>query len=179
MDLATKSYMFQNHFDPLRADPDSAQYAPQFPSWWIEGVLGIQTSTNPGALFGMGSGYSEVFAALSVVALVGIIVWLFVFKLAFDRWLTLTLGLISGGILGNLYDRIGLGYVETYPESIRTNVRDWILFRLEGVRWFDPWPNFNVADMLLVTGACMLVVHAFLFAEPTPSRSAFLEQDES
>lgn len=165
-DLVTKWYMFTHYFDPVRADPESPMRAAQFKHWWIDGVFGIQTSTNPGALFGMGGGLSWLFAAFSVVALVGILVWLFAFRACHDRWLTFTLGLISGGILGNLYDRVGLGYVEGYPEAIRDNVRDWILFNIDGVRMFDPWPNFNIADCLLVTGAIMLFVHALLFAQP-------------
>jgi signal peptidase II len=74
--------------------------------------------------------------------------------------------MISGGILGNLYDRVGLGYVATYPMEIKNNVRDWILFELDGVRIFDPWPNFNIADSLLVCGAIMLFIHAFFYTEP-------------
>ena len=159
VDLATKSYMFANHFDPT-------SYSEQQKHWWIDGVFGIQTSTNPGALFGIGGGYSWLFAIFSVVALVGILVWLFVFRAMQDRWLTFALGLISGGILGNLYDRVGLGYVTGYPIEIKNNVRDWILFELDGVRFFDPWPNFNIADSVLVAGAIMLFFHAFFYGEP-------------
>jgi signal peptidase II len=161
-DLATKWYMFTHHFDASRAH----EQLPQFPNWWVEGVFGIQTSTNPGALFGMGSGYSWLFALFSIGALIGIVAWLFKFGALCDRWLTFSLGLISGGILGNLYDRVGLGYSDAYPIEIKNNVRDWILFRLEGVQFFDPWPNFNIADACLVCGAVMLFIHAFMYTEP-------------
>lgn len=113
----------------------------------------------------MGSGYSSLFAIFSVVALLGILVWLFIYGAWRDRWLTFSLGLICGGILGNLYDRVGLGYSPGFPESIRNNVRDWVLFRLEGVPMFDPWPNFNIADVCLVCGAGLLFVHAFWFSQ--------------
>jgi signal peptidase II len=161
-DLWTKSWMFKHHFNPVLA----AEHFPQTKQWWIEGIFGIQTSTNPGALFGVGAGYSWLFAIFSVVALVGVLVWMFVVKAAYDRWLAWTVGMITGGILGNLYDRVGLGYVAGWPESIRTNVRDWILFELDGVPFFDPWPNFNIADCLLVCGAIMLLLHAFFMVEP-------------
>ncbi len=177
-DLATKSYFFANYFDPTRAKDGF----PQFAHWWVDGVFGIQTSTNPGALFGIGKGHSLLFAAFSIVALIGIFVWLFVMKAARDRWLTFALGLITGGIIGNFYDRIGWGYVSTYPIEIKNNVRDWILFRLEGVPLFDPWPNFNIADSLLVTGAILLFIHAVFFAttaenqvDPGDSAAADLE----
>jgi signal peptidase II len=46
-------------------------------------------------------------------------------------------------------------------------VRDWILFTWpeSGVRLISPWPNFNIADSMLVTGAIMLVVHALVWRE--------------
>lgn len=161
-DLWTKIHMFQNYYDPVAA----AEYYPQVKHWWVEGIFGIQTSTNPGALFGMGAGYSWLFAIFSVVALVSVLVWMFVFKAAHDRWLAWTVGMITGGILGNLYDRVGLGFVAGWPEGTRTSVRDWILFELDGIPWFDPWPNFNIADCLLVCGAIMLLIHAFFMVEP-------------
>ena len=159
-DLWTKSFMFANYFVPAN------EY--QEIHFWVDGIFGIQCSTNPGALFGIGRGYSWLFAILSFVALAGVMVWLFVFRAAMDWWLTVSLGIITGGILGNLYDRLGLGYLPEYPDAIRTNVRDWIYFRLEGWPMLDPWPNFNIADSLLVTGAIMLFVHALFFAEDEP-----------
>src|SRR6266436_3325302 len=57
--------------------------------WWIfDGHFGIETSVNPGALFGMGAGWWWFFALCSVVALIAINVWLFLFGAACDRWIT-------------------------------------------------------------------------------------------
>jgi len=167
-DLVSKSVIFSSFFDPAQDF--------QVPHFWVDGMFGIQTSTNPGALFGMGAGYSWVFAILSLIALSGIVLWLFVFGAGYDLFLTLTLGLISGGIMGNLYDRLGWGALPSYPESIRTNVRDFILFRLEGVPFFDPWPNFNLADCWLVCGAALLFFHA-LFLAPPDDVSAAADKD--
>ena len=150
-DIGTKAFVFDRYFLPFQAP---------IKHWWITGVLGIETTTNPGALFGMFPGYRWLFAALSLFALISIITWLFVFGGARDRWLNLSLGLVAGGILGNLYDRMGFGFRASYPSEIRFRVRDWIYFRLEGVPWFDPWPNFNIADSLLVCGALLLVMHS-------------------
>jgi signal peptidase II len=132
--------------------------------WWlIKDHFGIETSVNPGALFGMGAGFWWLFSLLSVLALAGIVTWLFVFGAARDRWINVALGLVSGGILGNLYDRLGLpGGI---PEPLKHGVRDWILFKWKGVPLFEPWPNFNIADSLLVTGAIMLVVHAVVWRD--------------
>ncbi|WP_233200110.1 signal peptidase II [Blastopirellula marina] len=123
--------------------------------WLIEPYFGFQTSLNRGALFGLGQGYTPVFALFSVIAAIGILVWLFVAKAAHDWLLTAALGLITGGIFGNLYDRLGL-----WGESA---VRDFILFQYN--RNYV-WPNFNVADMLLVVGAGLLLWHSFTAAPP-------------
>ena len=167
-DLVTKHLAFKHYFDPTQIG--------QQPRWWIDGIFGLQTATNPGALFGMGSGFSWLFAILSVVAVSLILGWLFFFKGAFDRWLNFTLALITGGILGNLYDRVGLGALPSYPQEIHTNVRDWILFRIQGVPFFDPWPNFNLADCWLVCGAALLFFHALFLAPEAPS-STTSQQD--
>src|SRR5260221_7581019 len=53
-------------------------YPGEQPSWWlIQDRLGIQTSLNPGAVFGLGGGKRLIFASLSVAALLGILTWLF------------------------------------------------------------------------------------------------------
>ncbi len=145
-DLVSKQIVFEKLGLPGQSDP----------VWVIEGTLGIQTAVNPGAVFGMGAGKGLVFAAFSIFALLGILLWMFRFQGFLSRWTTITLGLITGGILGNLYDRLGFWWNEYLPIEWKSGVRDWILFRIEGVPFFDPWPNFNIADALLVVGASML-----------------------
>ncbi|MEM1069629.1 MAG: signal peptidase II [Planctomycetota bacterium] len=126
--------------------------------WWIiDGYFGIETAVNIGAVFGLGAGKGLFFAAFSIVAANAILVWLFKYRAATSLWLTIALGMITGGIIGNLYDRLGLWWLEGYPIEWKSGVRDWILFRVEGVPFLDPWPNFNIADSLLVVGAGMLL----------------------
>jgi signal peptidase II len=137
--------------------------------WWLwPGRLGIQTSINTGALFGMGAGWWWLFACLSVAAFFGILTWLFFYQGAIDRWLNVALASVTGGILGNLYDRLGLWNGAGLKPEFQHGVRDWILFVWpeSGLRIFNPWPNFNIADSLLVTGAIMLVVHAIVWRDP-------------
>jgi signal peptidase II len=130
-------------------------------TWWlVDEHFGIQTSVNPGALFGMGAGYTWGFVALSFVALVAIGYFIFARPRMLNGWLTVALGLVTGGILGNLYDRLGFWQSSLVPEFVGSGVRDWILVRFEGVPFFDPWPNFNIADCCLVIGACLLAVHS-------------------
>lgn len=130
--------------------------------WWIiDQYVGIETAVNIGAVFGIGAGKGTLFAALSIFAAAGIVIWLFVYKAAHSLWLTWALGMITGGIIGNLYDRLGMWWQPGYPEQWHSGVRDWILVRVEGVPFLDPWPNFNIADSLLVVGACMLLIQSF------------------
>lgn len=162
IDLWTKEVVFRWRGLPGERDP-----------WWlIEGFFGIETAVNPGAVFGIGAGKGVVFAVFSVIAAVGILIWLFRYQAARSLWLTCALGLIMGGIIGNLYDRLGFWWQPPLPLEWKSGVRDWILFRVEGVPLLDPWPNFNVADSLLVVGACMLLYQSLVLDgqrdDPTP-----------
>jgi signal peptidase II len=140
--------------------------------WWIwKNVFGIETALNHGALFGIGQGRSGLFAVLSVIATVGILYWLFVAKAARDWLLTISLSMITGGILGNLYDRLGLWGGVTDDGATIYAVRDWILIAYGGANLpmlGERWPNFNIADSLLVCGAGVLIWHALIVKEPAP-----------
>ncbi|MEO1497744.1 MAG: signal peptidase II [Planctomycetota bacterium] len=137
--------------------------------WFVPGYVGLQTSLNEGALFGMGQGAVAVFAAVSLVAAAAIPLWLFVWKASRDVGMTLILGLVMGGVLGNLNDRLGMtGLVWPAPDPRAGEpvyaVRDFILWQAgDAYRW----PNFNIADALLVVGAALLFIKAWLEpAEP-------------
>jgi signal peptidase II len=143
----------------------------------IPEIFGFETSLNEGALFGMGQGQVVLFSVLSVVALVGIVYWLFFAGAARDRLLTIALGCVTGGILGNLYDRTGMpGLKWTASVDPRRGheagepvyaVRDWLHFKIDALN-FD-WPIFNIADSLLVCGALLLLYHALFTREAAPA----------
>lgn len=164
-DLLTKQFIFGGYFQK-----DAVAGAE--PVWLIGSWFGIQTSTNQGALFGMGQGFSVVFAVLSVIALSVLIFLLFFKRWANDLFIAVTFSMIAGGIIGNLYDRLGLWHgADVAPEHANA-VRDWIHFRWSGgPKIFDPWPNFNIADCLLVCGAILLCFHAF-FIQPKMEAAA-------
>jgi signal peptidase II len=146
-DLATKRWVFQ-----WRGMPGEQ------PIWWIwQGIFGIETSLNTGALFGWGNDRVLWFAALSTIALFGIVVWFVFGGVGRDRSLTCVLGCISAGILGNLHDRLGLWSIDVGGRPQIFAVRDWIRFSYG----FFVWPNFNIADSLLVCSAIYLVWCSF------------------
>jgi signal peptidase II len=142
--------------------------------WLWQDHAGFQLSWNEGALFGMGQGKVWLFVALSLAAATAIPIWLFWFRAARDAWLTFALGCVMAGILGNLFDRIGL-HDEVWPaghpragETVHA-VRDWILWQVNN-EW--RWPNFNIADSLLVTGAALMFVHALWYPRPVGGEPA-------
>ncbi len=139
-DLATKSYVFA-WLGPQYAHP---------PVSIVKNVLEIQTSHNTGALWGFMRGVkhsSMMFACLSIIAAAGICYWLFILGAAIDRRLTMALGLIMAGALGNCYDRLVFGYV-----------RDFVHFKVDAIG-FD-CAIFNFADNMLIVGAVSLVLLA-------------------
>lgn len=160
-DLLSKEWIFQELGMP--GDRPAIVVIPE--------VLSLRTNLNEGALFGMGQGLGLMFAAISLVALTGIAIMVRRICLhaadhaatQTDLWSLAALGLITGGILGNLYDRLGIpgltwhAPAERFGEPVRA-VRDWIHFAIQGV---IDWPIFNLADSYLVAGAAILVVVSF------------------
>jgi lipoprotein signal peptidase len=118
----------------------------------------VMPHVNKGALFGLGNDQKNsantLFAVISLFAAIAILTWVTRSSAKNDRWLCLALGLILGGAVGNLYDRV-----------VFSGVRDFLYFyKIE-------WPVFNVADCGLVVGTTVLVIHA-LFAKQPDSKPA-------
>ena len=79
----------------------------------------------------------------SGVAIAAAILILWLLRRGGDRWYCAGLALILGGALGNLWDRVTLGYVV-----------DFLLFHWRN--WY--YPAFNVADSAITLGAALLIV---------------------
>ena len=113
----------------------------------IDGFFKFVHWGNTGAAWSMFHGNNELLAIVSLVALL----FLFLYRRHFDTrtWLgQLSLGLIFGGIIGNLIDRL-----------FRNHVIDFIYFYLQqrGGREVG-FPAFNIADMAICTGVGLLFV---------------------
>ena len=159
LDLATKWYLFARLGMPGERPGIVV----------VPGVLSFETNLNEGALFGMGQGLGIVFASISLAAIAGILFMVARPATRSDGWLLVALGLITGGILGNLFDRLGLPGLRWHAPWERRGervlaVRDWIHFRLEGL---IDWPIFNLADSWLVIGAGLLVLLSLRPPVPT------------
>jgi signal peptidase II len=128
--------------------------ADQLSKWWIVANLSLGESLfdagffrivrvqNTGAAFGIFKGHPLVF---TVFDFIGIIVFLLLVLVLSRRWPFLDrmpvragIGLILGGTIGNLIDRLRLGQVTDFLD-------------------FTLWPTFNVADASITVGVILLV----------------------
>ena len=126
----------------------------------LGGLAYLQLVRNPGAAFSMATGYTWV---LSLVAVVVVVVIVRVARRLRSTGWAVALGLILGGALGNLTDRIFRS-----PGPLQGHVVDTIsLFAPDG----RVWPVFNLADSCIVTGGALLVVLALLGRELDGTRN--------
>lgn len=141
----------------------------QITKYWISQTLGqsgsvhsvevvgnwvrLSYTTNSGAAFGMFPAGTIVF---TVVAIVAVPVLLLARSYVADRawWITVIFGMLLGGALGNLLDRLRMGHVVDFIDVGVGSLR---------------WPSFNVADSSFVVGIILLAVYLSLTGEkPEP-----------
>lgn len=112
----------------------------------IPHVLHLTFLRNPGAAFGMATGFTIVLTAIAVIVCVVVV------RMARDlrnpAW-AVGLGLLLAGALGNLTDRI---FRE--PAPFRGHVVDFLQFP----DWPPSWPIFNVADVMINLAALVIIV---------------------
>jgi signal peptidase II len=120
----------------------------------VDGLLQLTLVRNPGAAFSTGTSYTLV---LSFIALAAVLVVLYVARTLTDRLWAIGLGLLLGGVLGNLTDRLF-----RQPGPLRGHVVDWIAL--------PNWPVFNVADMCIDAAAVIIVLQALRGVSPSGVR---------
>jgi signal peptidase II len=126
----------------------------QLTKWWAVDVLSDRTidlvwtlrlrlTFNPGASFSLGGDLGR-WIGLAAIGVVVLLVWHG--RTVTSRWGAAALGLILGGALGNLTDRVA----RADDGFLSGEVVDFI-----DVQW---WPVFNVADACIVIGGILLVI---------------------
>lgn len=120
----------------------------------IPGVVRLQKTMNSGALWGLFQNQNPVLTLINVLAIPFI---LFLYWTYRERTIltAISLGLVLGGALGNLYDRLALGAV-----------RDFIYV------YIIHWPIFNVGDSLITIGSLLLVIDILWFSRKGTTSSA-------
>ena len=113
----------------------------------IPGVLNFRLILNDGAALGMLDNARWVFLILSTVAIIGVLVYMF-WKKPQNKLLLVALALVTGGGIGNMIDRIWLGYVVDFIDFCAfPNLWMWV---------------FNVADSCVTVGAGVLALWMIL-----------------
>jgi signal peptidase II len=110
----------------------------------IDGFFELRYSENPGSAFGLfrglpGASYLLLAVGIGALAVVGY----YLYKASPSAWrLGAELGLLAGGALGNIIDRVTV-----------TRVTDFIVWKVGA----HEWPTFNIADAALVIGVIGLL----------------------
>ena len=103
----------------------------------VLGPLGLTQTHNTGVAFGLAGGTGAPLIIVMLVAL-GVVTYLFA-QDPVRPGMWVASGLLAGGAVGNLIDRIGAGHVTDFIE-------------------LPPWPPFNVADVSITFGVVLLVL---------------------
>ncbi len=117
----------------------------------IPGFLDLRLNFNTGGAFGALSDYAPLLVIIAIVVIFAIV------KLrsmgSGSTAVSIGLGLLLGGAIGNLIDRIG------FPKRGVTDFID-IHFMIKGE--LHSWPTFNVADVAIVAGAILVLFHVYV-----------------
>lgn len=146
----------------------------QLTKWWvhasfelyesrpvIEGLFHLTYVRNPGGAFGILRGLDDtvripLFVTFASIA-VGVLLY-FVRQIpAQQRFLQFALGLVLGGALGNLFDRVAYGEVIDFLDVF------WRTYH---------WPAFNIADSGISCGVAVLLYYTLFVPDPPAEESA-------
>jgi len=108
-------------------------------------LLQLRLVRNPGAAFSAGTGYTEVFSVISIVAFVVVLV--LARRIGSLAW-AVALGFLLAGVAGNLTDRL-----LREPGPLRGHVIDFLML--------PNWPVFNIADICINVAAGLILIQVF------------------
>jgi signal peptidase II len=103
----------------------------------VLGPLGLTQTRNTGVAFGLAGGTGAPLVIVMLIAL-GVVTYLFA-QDPTRPGMWVASGLLAGGAVGNLIDRVGAGHVTDFIE-------------------LPPWPPFNLADVCITFGVVLLVL---------------------
>jgi len=117
----------------------------------IPGFLDLRLAFNTGAAFGMLPNWAPLFIVVGLVAIYAIV------RLrrsgTGSLCLSIGLGALLGGAIGNLIDRILFS---------SRGVTDFLELHIRSGGSFLAWPTFNIADAGIVVGAILVVIHVYV-----------------
>ena len=113
----------------------------------IEDIFHLTYCENKGAGFGVFSNHTWLLSIVTILIVAAAIVYVFV-KRPKEKLLNVAVTFMIGGAVGNLIDRIRLGYVVDFLDF----------------RWIN-FPIFNIADCFITVGAIILAVYVIFFSD--------------
>lgn len=122
----------------------------------IDGALSLTYATNRGAAFSMLSDHRWVFLSLSAIAIVAILAVIWIFRRSHALF-GVALGMILGGGVGNMIDRVAQGEVVDFIHVT-----------------FIDFPVFNVADCFITIG-CVFALFYFIFFDHKQAKPVLFE----
>ncbi len=167
-DLASKEWAFRT----VAGEAVDLVYEPvvdgSFTIPWHPGVRAISPDLldfrlvlNRGAVFGIGQGRRFAFVAFTMIA-IGVAIGVFGWWTRSRSWIAhLAIGLILAGGLGNLYDRVAVGAVRDFLHMLPRRELPLGISWPGGSTEVFPWV-FNVADVELLAGMALLLIHVQL-----------------
>ena len=135
------------------------EWVPLYDRVPINSFLNLTHQQNTGAAFsflaGAGGWQRWFFVVLASAVSLMIIIWMWRIRDEGPLVLIAGLSLVLGGAIGNLLDRLLLGYVTDFIQV-----------------WFGSWafPSFNVADSAITVGAVLLIIDALFVSGRTDQR---------
>lgn len=121
----------------------------------VLGPLEFTLTHNRGVAFGIAGGAGAPLVLVTLIAL-GVVLFLFSRNPA-RPWMWVAVGLLAGGAVGNLVDRVRHGHVTDFID-------------------LPPWPPFNLADVAITFGVILLVI-LYLFDAGAEARDREAERD--
>lgn len=132
------------------------KWVPLYDKIPVNTFINITHQRNTGAAFSFladASGWQRwFFIGLATIVSAFVVAWLWRIRSSGPIILAAGLSLVLGGAIGNVLDRIRLGYVVDF---IQVYIGSW------------PFPSFNVADSAITVGAAFLIVDALFFSGRT------------
>lgn len=124
----------------------SLQHGDTWPEGWE--LIRFSHVHNYGAAFGILQGASTFLVIAPLIAIAAITVFLLTLP-STSKWYAVGLAAILGGAVGNLIDRIRLGYVTDFIDPTR-------------------YPSFNIADSAIVLGVALVAILSFFAPSEEP-----------
>ena len=129
----------------------------------IPGVLRLTYVQNTGAAFGSFSEHRWVFMLLSAV-MIAFLVWFMAAKRGYAGMVYISMALMLGGGIGNMVDRVALGYVIDYVDFCAFPFWTWV---------------FNAADAAICIGVALFAVYLLFFEKKARAagKKTFFDED--